>query len=166
MEKQGFFPAENAVYVTSGWVAKEGEKLIDNLFLGKILGAGMQVRLTETCRATEHGTMHSTLVALLSLAVYSRCEELADRSRTVFFLRHSLGVVLCICMQPTHAMLHDLLVAAMTPPRVASAGRAGMAHDSCQAPMPYSTDASLFSNVRLAPAVRGAVHGSISYEPW
>ena len=43
-ERQGFFPEENAVFVTSGWVAKEGEKLIDNLFLGRILGAGMQVR--------------------------------------------------------------------------------------------------------------------------
>ena len=43
-ERQGFFPQENAVFVTSGWVAKEGEKLIDNLFLGRILGAGMQVR--------------------------------------------------------------------------------------------------------------------------
>ena len=47
MEKQGFFPQENAVFVTSGWVAKEGEKLVDNLFLGRVLGAGMQVRSTR-----------------------------------------------------------------------------------------------------------------------
>jgi len=38
------------VFVTSGWVAKEGEKLIDNLFLGRILGAGMQVRGVQGLR--------------------------------------------------------------------------------------------------------------------
>ena len=52
VERQGFFPEENAVFVTSGWVAKEGEKLIDNLFLGRILGAGMQVRSVQG--ASEH----------------------------------------------------------------------------------------------------------------
>ena len=43
IEKSGFFPEENAVYVTSSWVGKEGVQLIDDLFLGKMLGAGMQV---------------------------------------------------------------------------------------------------------------------------
>ena len=48
VEKSGFFPEENAVFVTSAWVAKEGEKLIENLFLGRVLGAGMQVRHLNT----------------------------------------------------------------------------------------------------------------------
>jgi hypothetical protein len=47
IEKSGFFPAENAVFVTSSWVGKEGVQLIDDLFLGKMLGAGMQVWLPK-----------------------------------------------------------------------------------------------------------------------
>lgn len=43
----GFFPQEKAVYVGSGWTAKEGQQMMPNLFLGKILGAGMQGQIFE-----------------------------------------------------------------------------------------------------------------------
>ncbi len=35
------------MFVTSSWVGKEGVQLIDDLFLGKMLGAGMQVWLPK-----------------------------------------------------------------------------------------------------------------------
>jgi hypothetical protein len=49
--------ASNAVVVAKGWVAKTGVELIPDLVLGKILGAGMQVkcRLLVACfRCTLH----------------------------------------------------------------------------------------------------------------
>jgi len=43
----GFNREHKAVYVDSDWSAKDGQQLIPNLFLGKVLGAGMQGQIFE-----------------------------------------------------------------------------------------------------------------------
>lgn len=44
VEREGFFPETNSIYVTSTWAARQGAMLVPGLRLGKVLGAGMQVR--------------------------------------------------------------------------------------------------------------------------
>lgn len=48
----GFNQAENSIFVEAQWNAKPGVTLVPGLKLGKVLGAGMQVRVDLTTDTT------------------------------------------------------------------------------------------------------------------
>lgn len=47
VEREGYDPEANSIYVTSQWTARQGATLVPGLQLGKVLGAGMQGQIFE-----------------------------------------------------------------------------------------------------------------------